>query len=101
VVVTAAAVRAAMLKRPARPLFFIDQALPRDVDPGVSEIENVFLYNRAARAAEIAKCRAIVAEKSDAVWRHIAGQVAALAEAAGAKNEPAAEERALGAAADI
>jgi glutamyl-tRNA reductase len=90
VVVTHSATRAAMHKRPARPLFFIDQALPRDVEPTVADIENVFLYNlddlariaeenRAAREAEIAKCRAIAAEKADALWRQVAPQVEALA----------------------
>ena len=90
VVVTRTLTKAAMHKRPARPLFFIDQALPRDVDPTVADIENVFLYNlddlakiaeenRAARQAEIAKCRAIVVEKSEALWRQVAPQVAALA----------------------
>ena len=90
IVVTLPAVKAALHKRPARPLFLIDQALPRDVDPAVAEIQNVFLYNlddlakiaednRTAREAEIGKCRAIVAEKADALWRHVAGQVEALA----------------------
>jgi glutamyl-tRNA reductase len=90
IVVTLPAVRNAMHRRPAQPLFFIDQALPRDVDPAVGGIENVFLYNlddlakiaeenRAAREAEIAKCRAIVSEKADALWRQVAGQVEALA----------------------
>lgn len=90
VVVTHSATRAAMHKRPARPLFFIDQALPRDVEPGVAEIDNVFLYNlddlakiaeenRVAREAEMARCRAIVAEKADALWRQVAPQLDALA----------------------
>lgn len=90
-VVSSAATRAAMHKRPARPLFFIDQALPRDVDPGVADIQNVFLYNlddlariaeenRAAREAELVKCRAIVSEKAGALWRQVAPQVEALAE---------------------
>ncbi len=88
-VVTCAAAKAAMHKRPAKPLFFIDQALPRDVEPAVAEIQNVFLYNlddlakiaeenRVAREAEISKCRAIVAEKSEALWRQVAPQVEAL-----------------------
>jgi glutamyl-tRNA reductase len=89
VVVTLKATRAAMQKRPAQPLFFIDQALPRDVEPGVAELENVFLYNlddlariaeqnRAAREAELVNCRAIVEEKSAALWRQVADQVAQL-----------------------
>jgi glutamyl-tRNA reductase len=88
-VVSLAATKAAMHRRPAQPLFFIDQALPRDVDPAVADVENVFLYNlddlakiaeenRAAREAEIAKCRAIVSEKADALWRHVAPQIDAL-----------------------
>ncbi len=34
-----------MKKRKNRPLFFIDIAVPRDVDPEVNEIENVYLYD--------------------------------------------------------
>jgi glutamyl-tRNA reductase len=88
-VVSLSAAKAAMQKRPSRPLFFIDQALPRDIDASVAEIENVFLYNlddlakiadenRAAREAELVKCRAIVSEKAEALWRQVAAQVAAL-----------------------
>ena len=58
----------------AEPLFIIDVAVPRDVDPAVSEIEQVFLYNvddlqgivqenLARRGAEIARAEAIVAEE--------------------------------------
>jgi glutamyl-tRNA reductase len=103
-VVSAAATRDAMQRRPARPLFFIDQALPRDVEPGVGEIENVFLYNlddlakiaeenRAAREAELAKCRGIVAEKALALWRHVAPQVDALASASTTPAEPPNAQR--------
>lgn len=34
-----------MKMRRSRPIFFIDIAVPRDVDPEVGEIENVFLYD--------------------------------------------------------
>ena len=94
VVVTHAATKTAMHKRPARPLFFIDQALPRDVEPAVAKIDNVFLYNlddlakiaeenRAAREAELVKCRSIIAEKAEALWRQVAAQVAALGNSTG------------------
>jgi glutamyl-tRNA reductase len=87
-VVTAGHVTAAMKKRPADPLFFIDLALPRDIDANVSELDNVFLYNlddlariaeenRAARAAEVARARAIVTAKAEALWKQIEAQAGA------------------------
>ncbi|MSU51155.1 MAG: glutamyl-tRNA reductase [Opitutus sp.] len=98
-VVSLAATKAAMHKRPVRPLFFIDLAMPRDVDPAVADIDNTFLYNlddlakiaetnRAAREAEITKCRAIVVEKADALWRQVAAQVAALVGSAAPSSGP-------------
>jgi len=100
-VISAAAARAAVAKRPARPLFFIDQALPRDVDPAVASIQNVFLYNlddlariadenRAARNAELAKCRAIVTEKAAALWRQVEPQISALSTTTAPTDAPAA-----------
>jgi glutamyl-tRNA reductase len=56
------------------PLFIIDIAIPRDVDPAAAEIEQVFLYNvddlqavvqenLSKRTAEIQRAEAIVAEE--------------------------------------
>jgi glutamyl-tRNA reductase len=81
-VISREAAAAAIHRRPARPLFFIDLALPRDVESAASSLQNVFLYNlddlakiadenRAARTAELAKCRALLEERASALWRHI------------------------------
>lgn len=35
----------AMKKRPSRPIFMIDIAVPRDLDPEINELPNVFLYD--------------------------------------------------------
>jgi glutamyl-tRNA reductase len=82
-VVTQAQTATAMLKRRAEPLFFIDLALPRDIDPAVTKLDNVFLYNLddlaqiadanlAARAAKVTHARQLVAEKAAALWKQLA-----------------------------
>jgi glutamyl-tRNA reductase len=38
-------VREVMRRRKNRPMFFIDIAVPRNVDPAVNQIENVYLYD--------------------------------------------------------
>lgn len=35
----------ALKKRRGRSLFFVDLAVPRDIDPAIAELDNVFLYN--------------------------------------------------------
>jgi glutamyl-tRNA reductase len=44
-ILSKAQIATAMPSRRTRPLFLIDIAVPRDVDPRASEIEQVFLYN--------------------------------------------------------
>jgi len=63
-----------MKARRQRPLLLIDIAVPRDIDPEVNFLENVYLYNvddlqgiaddyLKLRQEEIAHCEAIIAEK--------------------------------------
>lgn len=44
-VVTAEMIQEAMKKRPSRPMFFIDIAVPRDIDPKGANIENTYVYD--------------------------------------------------------
>jgi glutamyl-tRNA reductase len=44
-VITPEHIRHIMEERKGRSLFLIDIAMPRDVDPAVNDIENVYLYN--------------------------------------------------------
>ena len=73
--IRADAVREIMPKRRHRMLFFIDIAVPRDVDPKVNEIDNVYLYdvddlqgvvaeNRAARKRAAAEAERLIAEEA-------------------------------------
>jgi glutamyl-tRNA reductase len=88
-VISLATTRVAMARRPGRPLFFIDLALPRDIDPQVAEIDNVFVYNlddlakiaeqnRRARVAEMTKCLAIARTKAEIIWQQISAIIGSL-----------------------
>ena len=44
-VVSAEMMKNAMAKRMHRPMFFIDIAVPRDIDPAGTDIENVYVYD--------------------------------------------------------
>jgi glutamyl-tRNA reductase len=63
-----------MKKRKQKPLFFIDIAVPRDIEPSVNDLENVYLYDiddlkelsqqhLSDRLAESEKARSIVDEE--------------------------------------
>jgi glutamyl-tRNA reductase len=70
-----------MKARKGRWLFLIDIAVPRDVEPGVGAIENVYLYdvdglsqvveqNRAARESEAVEAHAMVDEELKKLQAH-------------------------------
>ncbi len=74
-IIHAEGVRQIMAERGERPLFFIDIAVPRNVDPAVEQIPHVYLYDiddlhaitdgsLAERRREIPKVEAIVAEEA-------------------------------------
>jgi glutamyl-tRNA reductase len=63
-----------MRRRRNRPLLLIDIAVPRDIDPAVNTLDNVYLYNvddlqsiadeyLTLRKEEVARCEIIIAEK--------------------------------------
>jgi glutamyl-tRNA reductase len=63
-----------MKRRKNRPLLLIDIAVPRDIDPAVNELDNVYLYNvddlqsiaadyLNLRKEEVARCEKIIVEK--------------------------------------
>lgn len=70
-------VAAAMQKRKSRPLFMIDIAVPRDLDPAIASVDNVFLYdiddlegivesNMEQRRQEAAKIEVLIQAELDA-----------------------------------
>jgi glutamyl-tRNA reductase len=63
-----------MRRRKNRPLLLIDIAVPRDIDPSVNQLDNVYLYDvddlqsiahdyLEQRKEEISRCEAIIEEK--------------------------------------
>ena len=73
-VITQDLVKGSMKKRRNRPLFFIDIAVPRDVEPAVNDLDNVYVYdiddlkgivqvNMSQRQEEAVKAERIVEEE--------------------------------------
>jgi len=78
-VVTWARIAPAVARRDGRPLCILDLAVPRDVEPAVGQLENVFLYDlddlqavagqaSVERRAEIPRAEQIVAEEVASFW---------------------------------
>jgi glutamyl-tRNA reductase len=86
-VVSAERVRDGLARRGDRPLCILDIAMPRDVEPSVAEMDNVFLYdlddlhavvnaNLERRHRELPAAEEVVAEEIDKYWQWVAGLAA-------------------------
>ena len=76
-------VASVMAGRGNRPLFLIDIAVPRDIDAEVDQLDNVYLYNMdhleeivrenvRHREQELARCQAILGERTEALMARFA-----------------------------
>ena len=90
-VVSRNAVHQAMSGRRSRPLLLIDLAMPRDVDSGAGQLDNVYLYNlddlalvaaknRQVRAVQAEAGRRTIAERAGGLWLQLQLQFATLPE---------------------
>jgi glutamyl-tRNA reductase len=82
IVLRRAEVQKILPARANRPLVLVDIAVPRDIDPAVAELANVFLYdiddleavvreNTKNREQELALCHQIVAEQAVELMRYL------------------------------
>jgi glutamyl-tRNA reductase len=86
-VVTPDHVRPALAARGDRPLCILDIALPRDVEPAVGDLENVYLYNLddlqavvsanlERRRAELPTAEELIASEVERYWTWLSGLAA-------------------------
>ena len=71
--------------RRRRPMFFIDLGVPRNFDPALNDLQNVYLYNiddlarvsddhRAERAREAESAEQIVRSEAEVLWRALSAR---------------------------
>lgn len=71
-----------MPARRNRPLFLVDIAVPRDIDPDVQQLDNVYLYNidhleaivrenLKMREQELSRCRSLISERVTALMARL------------------------------
>jgi len=86
-VINADQVQWALKRRGQKPMFLIDIAVPRDIDAGANELDNIYLYtmddlqevadnNVEARREEIDRCLELVDAGVDQFWKWLAGLAA-------------------------
>ena len=82
-----AVVEEALRERKRRPMFLIDLGVPRNFDPRLNDLDNVFLYdiddlekviedNKDEREREALKAEAIVAEEVETFWQWLSNMEA-------------------------
>ena len=88
-----------MRSRKNRPLLLVDIAVPRDIDPSVNFLENVYLYNiddlqaiaddyLKLRKEEIARCEQIITEKARPLLEPKTSTPRVIGERPGLKTSP-------------
>lgn len=86
-IVTRAVIEPALVGRGDRPLCILDIALPRDVEPAVGQLDNVFLYdlddlrsvvtaNLEARRADLPSAEQVIDAEVEKYWEWLAGLAA-------------------------
>jgi len=72
----------AMSLRRNRPMFFVDIAVPRDIDPKINEIDNIFLYdiddlqsvvekNKQQRQKEAERAEEMISQEAEVFWNKL------------------------------
>jgi glutamyl-tRNA reductase len=78
-ILTAPRVAAALRRRPTRPIFVIDAAVPGDAEPAVNDVDGAFLYDLADLERVALAGRATREAASREAWQIIDAELAAFA----------------------
>jgi glutamyl-tRNA reductase len=85
-VLTAPRVAAALRRRPRRPIFVIDAAIPADAEPAVNDLDGAFLYDLGDLERAALAGRAVREAASAEAWRILDAELAAFAERRAARR---------------
>jgi glutamyl-tRNA reductase len=76
-VLTVPRVAAALRRRPRRPIFVIDAAIPPDAEPAVNDLDGAFLYDLGDLERTVLAGRAVREAASAEAWRILDAELAA------------------------